>query len=104
MPEPNIVRITISPGGEGTSVFPADTTISVHDSVFWFNDTSANHQPAYQPPTAVGQPPASPILWGPPPDPLPPQQTSSQVVFTTAGTYPYFCTIHTEETGTITVT
>ena len=99
MPEPSIVQIVIADGGRGMAVFPQDTQISANDSVFWLNQTSQDHQPAYTNPTSGKQ-----ILWGTPPTPLPPQKTSSQVVFQTAGKYSYFCTLHQGETGTITVT
>jgi plastocyanin len=95
MPEPSIVKITISEEG-GVTVFP-DTTIQANDSVFWFNNTSQPHQPAYD--TEDGQE----ILWGPPPKPLPPQQTSSQVLFQDTGTFSYHCTLHSGETGKVTV-
>lgn len=99
MPEPTPVRIAIADGGGGKAIFP-DTHIAVGDSVFWLNQTSLDHQPVYKNP-ATGQT----ILWGPPPQPLPPQKTSSQVVFQAAGSYRYSCAIpgHENETGLITV-
>ncbi|HET9282276.1 MAG TPA: plastocyanin/azurin family copper-binding protein [Candidatus Angelobacter sp.] len=96
MPEPQIVKIVISSGPGGTGVFP-NTSIQKNDSVFWVNNTSQPHQPAYTP--AGGQQ----IPWGTPPSPLPPNQSSSQVVFDTAGTYNYSCSLHPSETGQITV-
>lgn len=96
MPEPSIVKITITEGPGGKAVFP-NTSIQNLDSVFWLNQTGQNHQPAYDSPN--GQ-----ILWGPPPNPLPPGQTSSQIQFSTPGAYTYYCTLHAGETGKITVT
>jgi plastocyanin len=90
---PKIVKLTISPGGSLPSA-----SINTSDSVFWFNNTTENHQPVYTPSGG------SPVNWGVPPSPLPPQKESSQVVFSTPGTYVYKCTLHTTETGTITVT
>lgn len=91
---PKIVKLTISPGG---SLPSAD--INTSDSVFWFNNTTHDHQPVYTPSGG------SPIYWGVPPSPLPPGKESSQIVFSTPGTYVYKCSIsgHSNETGTITV-
>ena len=98
MPEPTPVPIVIADGGGGKAIFP-DTNIAIGDSVFWLNKTSLAHQPVYR--NAVGQL----VLWGPPPEPLPPQKQSSQVVFYNAGSYRYSCAIpgHSGETGLITV-
>lgn len=98
MPEPSIVKITISEEG-GTTVFP-ETKIQANDTVFWLNKTSQPHQPAYKNPQTGQQ-----ILWGPPPSPLGPRKTSSQVQFATAGKYSYYCTVlgHSAESGEITV-
>jgi plastocyanin len=98
MSEPNILQIVITAGTGGSAVFPTNTQINAGDAVFWLNKTSHAHQPAYKNPTTGKQ-----ILWGTPPDPLPPQQPSSQVTFAAAGTYPYFCSLHPTETGQITV-
>jgi plastocyanin len=96
MPEPKIVQITIASGAGGSAVFPS-TAIQTNDSVFWVNNTSQQHQPTFKP--ASGQP----IPWGAPPSPLPPNQSSSQVVFDTAGIFNYYCSLHPNETGQITV-
>jgi plastocyanin len=97
MPEPQITKIVIAPGPGGASaVFPQNTQVNVFDSVFWFNNTTGDHQPTYNGPNG-------PIAWGPPPNPLGPQQTSSQVNFSTAGKYSYYCSAHPTETGVITV-
>jgi hypothetical protein len=86
---PKIVKLTISPGGSLPSA-----NIYTSDSVFWFNDTTVDHQPIYQN-----------IKWGVPPSPLPPQRSSSQVVFGSNGTFVYKCSLHPNELpGTITVT
>jgi len=99
MPEPQITKIVIAPGQGGASaVFPQNTQINVFDSVFWMNNTTEAHQPAYKP-----TPTSQPILWGQPPNPLGPQKTSSQVNFSTAGQYSYYCLLHPTETGVITV-
>src|SRR5437763_16921267 len=91
---PKIVKLTISPGGTLPSA-----SINASDSVFWFNNTTESHQPVYTPPL-----PASPVNWGAPPSPLPPQKESSQVVFPNTGTFTYTCALHaTEKSGTITV-
>lgn len=89
---PKIVKLTISTGGSLPSA-----SINTSDSVFWFNNTTQDHQPYYTPSGG------SAINWGVPPSPLQPQKESSQVVFSTPGTYVYKCTLHANETGTITV-
>lgn len=90
---PKIVKLTISPGGSLPSA-----NIYTSDSVFWFNNTTADHQPIYQ--TQEG----TTVDWGVPPCPLPPQRSSSQVVFGDNGTYVYSCSLHPSESpGTITV-
>jgi plastocyanin len=96
MPEPKTVKIAIASGTGGAAVFPS-TAIQTNDTVFWVNDTPQQHQPTFKP--AGGQP----ITWGAPPIPLPPNGSSSQVVFETAGTFNYYCSLHPNETGKITV-
>ena len=93
MPEPRTVKITIS--DSGGKIFP-DTEINVNDLVFWFNNTSQQHQPAYNGPNGV-------VLWGIPPNPLPPGKTSSQVSFTTKGEYSYYDELNPSQIGKITV-
>lgn len=93
---PKIVKLTISPGGSLPSA-----NIYTSDSVFWFNDTTENHKPVYR---TKEVPPAT-VYWGVPPNPLPPQRESSQVVFGSPGTFVYRCSLHPSESpGTITVT
>lgn len=96
MPEPQTVKIAIASGSGGAAVFP-NTAIQTNDTVFWVNNTQQQHQPTFKP--AGGQP----IAWGAPPNPLPPNQSSSQVVFDTPGTFNYYCSLHPTETGQITV-
>jgi len=96
MPEPKTVKIAIASGAGGGAVFPS-TAIQTNDTVFWVNNTPQQHQPTFKP--AGGQP----IAWGAPPSPLPPNHSSSQVVFDTAGTFNYYCSLHPKETGQITV-
>ena len=94
---PKIHKLTIVAGGTLPSA-----TINGDDSVFWFNNTTQNHQPQYA---------GSPKPWGAPPSPLPPQKSSSQVVFPnptkgkkgTKQIFNYFCSLHPTEKGTITV-
>jgi plastocyanin len=89
---PQIVKLTIVAGS-----LPSKT-INANDSVFWFNDTNDKYELVYNPPA-----PAQPVRWGVPPDPLPPKQTSSQVVFPKAGSFTYHCKLHPGQKGTITV-
>jgi plastocyanin len=97
MPEPKTLKIAIASGTGGAGIFPNNTAIQTNDTVFWVNNTSQQHQPTFKP--AGGQP----IAWGAPPNPLLPNQSSSQVVFDTAGTFSYYCSLHPTETGKITV-
>jgi len=87
---PQIVRLVIVAGS-----LPSKT-INAGDSVFWFNDTSDKYQ-LY---TIVA---GNQKSWGVPPDPLPPHQPSSQVVFPNSGTFVYQCKLHPGQKGTITV-
>jgi len=87
---PEIVRLVIVSGS-----LPSKT-INRNDSVFWFNDTPDKYQ-LY---TIV---PGNQIPWGVPPDPLPPKQPSSQVVFPNSGIFVYQCKLHPGQNGTITV-
>jgi len=99
---PKINKLTIVTGGSLPSA-----TINGDDSVFWFNNTAQNHQPQYKPPAGPA------VNWGVPPSPLPPQKSSSQVVFPnpTKGkkgakqVFNYTCSVagHGAEKGTITV-
>lgn len=89
---PQIVKLTIVAGS-----LPSKT-INANDSVFWFNDTHDSYQLYYTDPVTKKQ-----ISWGVPPDPLPPKQPSSQVVFPKSGTFPYQCKHHPGQKGTITV-
>lgn len=87
---PQIVKLTIVAGG-----LPSKT-INAGDSVFWLNDTSDKYQ--LYTIVAGNQKP-----WGVPPDPLPPHQPSSQVVFPKSGIFTYQCKLHPGQKGTITV-
>lgn len=85
-----IVRLVIVSGS-----LPSKS-INRNDAVFWFNDTPDKYQ-LY---TVVS---GKQIPWGVPPDPLPPKQPSSQVVFPNAGIFVYQCKLHPGQKGTITV-
>ena len=89
---PQIVELTIVAGS-----LP-NATINVNDSVFWLNNTSDNYQLYYTDPKTGSQ-----VRWGVPPDPLPPHQPSSQVVFPKSGPFAYQCKLHPGQKGTITV-
>ena len=94
---PKIVKLTITAGAALPSA-----TINDGDSIFWFNETNVDYQLVYN--SGGNQ-----VHWGNPPWPLPPQRSSSQVVFTlpsgsTEAKYPYICTAPANiGGGTITV-
>lgn len=73
----------------GFSYSPANLTVTVGDTVTWTNSDAQAH-------TATADNAAwdtGTITNG----------NSATVTFTTAGTFPYHCTIHTDMTGTLTV-
>lgn len=91
-----LVELTIQSVGSLPSA-----TVNGNDSVFWLNSTDQDHQLVYNSPNG-------PVPWGQgqPPGPICPGKTSSQVVFPNPSTqqvYSYSCTLHSGETGTITV-
>jgi len=88
---PQIVRLVIMAG-----TLPSQT-INAGDSVFWLNN---NPPDKYQLYTIVS---GNQKRWGVPPDPLPPHQPSSQVVFPNSGIFVYQCKLHPGQKGTITV-
>jgi hypothetical protein len=94
---PKIVKLTLTKGAALPSA-----TINTGDSVFWFNDTDQAYQLVYN---GGG----TEVHWGNPPWPLPPHQSSSQVVFTlpsntSQAQYRYTCTAPPNiQGGTITV-
>jgi plastocyanin len=69
---------------------PQTLTISVGDTVSWRNDQGVGHTVT----SVSGNTMDSGVLT---------QGQTYQVVFTQAGTYPYYCTIHPSMTGVITV-
>ena len=87
---PVIVKLTIVAGS-----LPSKT-INRSDSIFWLNDTNDKYE-LY---TIVA---GNQIPWGVPPNPLPPHQPSSQVVFPNPGIFVYQCKLHAGQKGTITV-
>src|SRR3569623_1115724 len=73
---------------------PQSKTINVGDTVMWMNSDSTSH-------TSTSGPPGSPSgTWNS--GLLAPGQSFS-FTFNSAGTFPYFCAVHTFMTGTITV-
>jgi plastocyanin len=93
-----IIRIVRT--GDGTVQFtPQDQPLVKRDVVVFSNeDPREQHLP-----TLAGK---DANFWFT--DPLapfvaPPADTSSEVLFSTAGTFKYVCAMHPEETGTITV-
>lgn len=91
-----LIKLTINMGEPLPSA-----TIDAGDSVFWFNNTSESYRLVYNQTN-----PSEAIRWGTPPDPLPPQGVTSQVVFPGAETtekFVYTCLDHPDDKGTITV-
>lgn len=85
MAEPNIVKVTIANAPALTSIFkPNPQTVNQFDSVFWSNESADSHQPA--PDGGADDQWVS--------KPIPSKGQSSQVVFETAGTFPYHCVKH----------
>jgi plastocyanin len=73
---------------------PQVRQVQAGDSVFWLNeDTHAEHQPF---PAGGSQ-----TAWFA--EPIPPQASSDQIRFSSAGSVSYACAIHPGETGTIDV-
>jgi len=97
MAEPNIAKITIAiRPGVGTIFNPNPLTITQFDSVFWVNETSEPHQPA--PDGGTDDQWVS--------KPIPPQGSSSQIVFENTGSFSYHCAKHPQnptEKGVIVV-
>ncbi|HVR40799.1 MAG TPA: hypothetical protein VMU84_17035 [Thermoanaerobaculia bacterium] len=72
---------------------PQQQQVQKGDAVFWFNeDSNTEHQP-YPKSGAPG-------TWG---NKIGPQASSIQVNMNKAGTFPYLCAIHEDETATILV-
>ena len=72
---------------------PQSQQSQVGDAIFWFNeDKHTTHQPY---PTS-----GSPGDWG---EPVTAQNSSQQLNLDTAGTFPYECAFHDDETGSILV-
>ncbi|HEX5015769.1 MAG TPA: plastocyanin/azurin family copper-binding protein [Candidatus Limnocylindrales bacterium] len=73
----------------GSSFSPGDVTVTVGDTVTWTNSDQISHTA-----TADGGSFDTGVLGN---------NESGTITFSTAGSFPYHCTIHTNMTGTITV-
>jgi plastocyanin len=90
MPIQIIVKRETAPAG----FTPETVNAASGNAVFWFNeDHNTTHQMCPQ--DGVGGD------WG---DPVGPQSSSMQVNLSTAGTFPYRCAFHDDETGVLVVT
>jgi plastocyanin len=77
---------------------PPNPQTQVGDAIFWFNeDQSTVHQPA---PTLPDGSISDPNAWV---VPISGGNSSDQLNLDQAGTYPYSCVLHSDETGTIEV-
>src|ERR1051325_5657077 len=91
-PPANATQVTIDINNSAFN--PSSQTINVGDSVMWMNSDFTTHT------TTSGEPGAPDGGWDS--GFLAPGQTSSHT-FGSAGTFPFYCSLHTFTTGTITV-
>jgi plastocyanin len=86
---PANMTITIAGMNGGNSYNPASASVKAGQTVAWHNGDVITH-------TATGN--------GFDTGPVPPGGTSSAIMFSTAGTFGYHCSIHPSMTGTLVVT
>lgn len=82
--------ITIVGNAGANSFTPANASVTVGQTVAWFNGDSTTHRPILSDVFDTGQ--------------LASGETSTATLMTTANIYDYKCTIHPSETGIVTVT